>query len=188
MIFPVITIDSAAARRTIVSSTTLILRTDTVPKSMTLPPLQAQDLMTQNPKSIDEDATINESATALTDARISALPVTNHDGELVGVLSRADIVRLEGERGDFEMSTSNLGPGEVDAAEIQRGFHVDTTRRTPVKKIMPPSVYVVRPEANLVSVVDQMLKRHVHRLYVIDSKGKLIGVVSALDLLRALKR
>jgi CBS-domain-containing membrane protein len=57
-----------------------------------------------------------------------------------------------------------------------------------VKKIMTPVVYVVRPEANLASVVDQMLKRSVHRLYVIDSKAGLIGVVSALDLLRALKR
>lgn len=170
------------------SSTTLILRTDTVPKSMTLPPLRAQDLMTQNPKSIDEDATIKEAAAALTDARISAIPVTNDKGELVGVLSRADIVRFEGERGDFEMPTSNLSQGEIDAAETQRGSYVETTRRTPVKKIMTPSVYVVRPEANLVSVVDQMLKRRVHRLYVIDSKGGLIGVVSALDLLRSLKR
>ena len=170
------------------SSTILILRTDTVHKSMTLPPLRAQDLMTQDPKSIDEDATIRESAAALTDARISALPVTNKNGELVGVLSRADIVRHEGQRGDFEVPTSDLKPGEADAAEAQRGSHAESTRRTPVKKIMTPSVYVVRPEANLASVVDQMLKRRVHRLYVIDSKGGLIGVVSALDLLRSLER
>lgn len=170
------------------SSTTLILRTDTEPKSMTLPPLRARDLMTQNPQSIDEDATIRKAAAALTHARISALPVTNKSGELVGVLSRADIVRFEGERGDFEMPASDLRSGEVDAAETQRGFHGETTRHTPVKKIMTPSVYVVRPEANLASVVDQMLKRRVHRLYVIDSKGGLIGVVSALDLLRSLER
>ena len=170
------------------SSTTLILRTDTAPKSMTLPPLRAQDLMTKDPKSIDEDATIRESAAALTDARISALPVTNDKGELVGVVSRADLVRFEGERGDFEMPASRRSPGEVGAAEPPREPHVASTRLTPVKKIMTPSVYVVRPEANLVSVVDQMLKRRVHRLYVIDSKGGLIGVVSALDLLRALER
>jgi CBS domain-containing protein len=144
--------------------------------------------MTQNPKSIDEDATIKESAAVLTGARISALPVTNNNGELVGVLSRADLVRFEGERGGFEMPTSNLSPEEVDAAETRRGFHVETIDPTPVKKIMTPVVYAVRPEANLASVVDQMLKRSVHRLYVIDSKGGLIGVVSALDLLRSLKR
>jgi CBS domain-containing protein len=144
--------------------------------------------MTRNPKSIDEDATIRESAAALTNARISALPVTNENGELVGVVSRADIVRFEGQRGDFEAPTTNRRPGEVAAAETRGGVHAESTRRTPVKKIMTPSVYVVRPEANLASVVDQMLKRRVHRLYVIDSKGGLIGVVSALDLLRSLER
>jgi CBS domain-containing protein len=144
--------------------------------------------MTENPSTIDEDATIREAATALTDASISALPVTNKKGELVGVLSRTDIVRFEGQRGDLEIPASNERAGKADAAEPQSGIHAETTRRTPVKKIMTPSVYVVRPEANLASVVDQMLKRRVHRLYVIDDKGGLIGVISALDLLRFLER
>jgi CBS domain-containing protein len=144
--------------------------------------------MTQNPKCINEDATIRESAAALTDARVSALPVINNNGGLVGVLSRADLVRFAGELGDLKIPTSNLSPEEVDAAETRRGFHVETIDRTPVSKIMTPVVYVVRPEANLASVVDQMLKRRVHRLYVIDSKGGLVGVVSTLDLLRSLKR
>jgi CBS domain-containing protein len=144
--------------------------------------------MTEDPNTIDEDATIREAATALTDARISALPVINKNGELVGVLSRTDIVRFEGQRGGFEMPASGQRPEEAGAAEPPKEFRAESTRHTPVKKIMTPSVYVVRPEANLASVVDQMLKRRVHRLYVIDDKGGLIGVISALDLLRFLER
>src|SRR6478609_3726231 len=52
----------------------------------------AADLMTPNPQSIRQNATIKEAAAFLTDRRISAAPVIDDAGRAVGVLSRADIV------------------------------------------------------------------------------------------------
>jgi CBS domain-containing protein len=52
----------------------------------------AADLMTPNPISIGQNATIEEAAAFLTDQRISAAPVIDDAGRAVGVLSRPDIV------------------------------------------------------------------------------------------------
>src|SRR5690348_1875567 len=54
----------------------------------------ASSIMTENPVSIHEHATLQEAAEFLTKRRISAAPVINDAGRAVGVLSRTDIVRF----------------------------------------------------------------------------------------------
>ena len=54
----------------------------------------ARGLMTDNPVSINEHATLRETAAFLTRRSISAAPVINDAGRPVGVLSRTDIVRF----------------------------------------------------------------------------------------------
>ena len=59
---------------------------------LTLNAETAADLMTPNPLSIRQNATVKEAAAFLTDRGISAAPVIDNAGRAVGVLSRADIV------------------------------------------------------------------------------------------------
>ena len=61
-------------------------------RPLTLNAATAADLMTPNPLSIRQNATVKEAAAFLTDRRISAAPVIDEAGRAVGVLSRADIV------------------------------------------------------------------------------------------------
>ena len=49
---------------------------------------------------------------------------------------------------------------------------------------MTPVVFFVRPETRVGSVIDDLLTCAVHRLFVVDEHEVLIGVISALDLLR----
>jgi CBS domain-containing protein len=52
---------------------------------------------------------------------------------------------------------------------------------------MTPAVFSVRLTTPAAKVVEQMRELDVHRLYVVDEDGTLVGVVSAVDILRHLR-
>ncbi|HVK15229.1 MAG TPA: CBS domain-containing protein, partial [Gemmataceae bacterium] len=60
--------------------------------------------------------------------------------------------------------------------------------RTPVRGVMTPAVFCVRPDDSASKVVEKMIALNVRRLFVVDDEGVLVGVVSAFDVLRGLDR
>jgi CBS domain-containing protein len=151
-------------------------------------PLAATDLMTKNPVSIRETATLKEAVALLVDKGFSAAPVIDNAGRAVGVISQRDVLIHDREEVDYlepipaGFDTRNLAErlGERDAA----GFQVLRTDPTVVRDIMTPMVFSVAADCPAQQVVDQMLAMKFHRLFVIDDDGVLIGVISALDILR----
>jgi predicted transcriptional regulator len=51
---------------------------------------------------------------------------------------------------------------------------------------MTPRVFAVEAGSSFKNVVQEMLRRNVHNLFVVDEQGVLIGVITILDLLRHL--
>jgi CBS domain-containing protein len=125
---------------------------------------RAKEVMTPNPLSIGERATLREAALFLTSKDISAAPVINEAGRPVGVISLADIVRC------------------VHASEVS-----DTRLPLTVREVMTPVVYFVRPDTPVANVMEDLLDCAVHRLFVVDDDEVLIGVISTLDLLQHLR-
>ena len=150
----------------------------------------AADLMTENPLSVRQDAGIQEAVAFLTDKGFSAAPVIDAAGRPVGVLSRADVVVHDREKVEYlapapefyHRSDLTTPAGE----KLPKGFQVQKADRTQVKDIMTPAVFAISPEAPAKKVVDEMLAMKVHRLFVVDQNGVLVGVISALDVLRHL--
>jgi CBS domain-containing protein len=151
----------------------------------------ADDVMSPNPVSMREELTVHEAVVFLTERRISAAPVINAAGRPVGVVSEADILRHDREHTehlywlpqkqlDRELT---LGSGE----HLDKGsFEVELPDVTRVKDIMNPVVYSVRRTTPIFDVVDQLVKRHIHRLFVVDEDNSLVGVITTLDILRRL--
>ena len=54
----------------------------------------AEDIMTSPAITVSRDTTVMEIANILTEKNINRVPVTNREGHLVGIISRADIVRV----------------------------------------------------------------------------------------------
>jgi CBS domain-containing protein len=54
---------------------------------------RARDLMTDEPTTIDPDAEVREAARVIADSGHNRLPVVDRDGRLVGVVTRADVLR-----------------------------------------------------------------------------------------------
>jgi CBS domain-containing protein len=108
---------------------------------------------------------LNKAVVLLSDNHLSALPVVDRQGKLVGVFSTADLVTAESEAGD-EVTRESL------------------FERTPVRDVMTPYVLTVTPETDVKEAAQQMLYSNVHRLFV-TRNDRLVGVISTTDIARA---
>jgi CBS domain-containing protein len=147
--------------------------------------------MTPDPLSIRADATIREAVAFLTDKGFSAAPVIDGAGRPVGVLSRADIIVHDREKVEYlEPVPEYYDKGTVVAPtgeSLADGFQVEKADVERVGDIMTPVVFSVTPETPARRVVENMLALKVHRLFVVDKDGTLIGVISALDVLKHIR-
>src|SRR5262249_12091113 len=66
------------------------------------------------------------------------------------------------------------------------GFSIEIADSTRVRDIMTPAVFTVSAATPAVDVVKRMCELKVHQLFVVDEDNALIGVISALDIVRRL--
>jgi CBS domain-containing protein len=151
----------------------------------------AADLMTPNPISIRDTASVHEAIVCLTDRAITAVPVIDESGRAVGVISRSDLLIHERERSEMPVSpmASEIATAKhyEEKIELPNGFHEHAVDPTQVIDIMTPAVFCTHPEATVRMVVEQILGYKVHRLFVVNKGGTLIGTISAHDILSHLK-
>jgi CBS domain-containing protein len=149
----------------------------------------AAELMTEEVVSVAEAAPLREAIGLLVDRGFSGAPVVNEAGRPVGVVSRSDIIVHD--RNSFAYARpvpeyylrsdllSRVG-------EETGGFQVEAVDRTLVRDVMTPVIFAVRPDTPARSVIEKMLQLHVHRLFVTDPDGVLVGVIAMSDILRHL--
>lgn len=144
----------------------------------------AGELMTDNPLSIRDDATLHEAIAFLVDRGISGAPVIDEAGRPVGVLTQTDVLihdREEPRHLSAEVEYGSPLPRRLwDTFQIEQ---VDTTR---VRDLMTPAVFCVATDTSAAAVVEHMRELNVHRLFVTDHNGVLVGVITALDVVRRL--
>jgi len=151
----------------------------------------AAELMTANPVSVRENATLREALVLLIDKGFSAAPVIDNAGRPVGVLSRSDLLVHDRETAEhlrvepeFFHKEELKTPG---GQPLGRGFQVEKVDRTCVSDVMTPAVFSVGPDTPAAKVVHDLLSLNVHRLFVVDENGVLVGVISTIDVLRHLR-
>jgi CBS domain-containing protein len=136
-------------------------------RRLVLPEKKAAEMMTPSPVSIRESASVREAVELLTRREISGAPVIDEAGRPVGVVSRGDIL-------------------VHDREAVDEGDDGDEPGATRVGDIMTPVVFCVSPDAPASRVVREMVELKVHRLFVVDDLGTLVGVITVLDVLRHL--
>jgi CBS-domain-containing membrane protein len=150
----------------------------------------AADIMVANPISLRADANVHEALALLTDKGFSAAPVIDDAGRPIGVLSRSDLLVHDREKSDYVIPS----PGYFYEQELHTregkpmpGFQVENVDPTTVRDLMTPAVFAVGPATPAAKVVHDMIGLHVHRLFVVDEDGILIGVISTMDVLKHLR-
>jgi len=151
---------------------------------LTLRARTAADLMAPNPVSLRADATVAEALQFFTTKGITAAPVIDDAGHPIGVLSRSDLLVHQRE----------MTAHPPDHAGYYHDVNLKASTRTAadseqatVAELMTPAVFSVAPDTPARRVVEEMLALHVHRMFVVDDNGFLVGVVSAMDVLRHLE-
>jgi CBS domain-containing protein len=144
--------------------------------------MQAQDIMARDVLTVMPSTRINVALDLMLQRKISGLPVLNEDGKLVGILTEGDLLRRSEtgteDRHRSKLLTFLIGPGKEADEFVQAN-----SRK--VEDLMTPSVLSVSEGATLDEVVALMEKKRIRRVPVVR-KGKLVGIISRADLLRAL--
>ncbi|TFG50938.1 MAG: CBS domain-containing protein [Gemmatimonadales bacterium] len=128
--------------------------------------MRVSEVMRTDVRTVEADASVGETVTLLADEHISGVPVLDRHGKLVGVVSNSDILEALAEHNDPEARESIF-------------------ESTPVQDIMSTGPQVIGPQATVKEAAQRMLYLEVHRLFV-EEEGRLLGVVSTTDLVRAL--
>lgn len=142
----------------------------------------ARDIMHADPLSIRAEATLPEILAFFTQRNVSAAPVMNAAGRPIGVISRSDVLvhhSLADAGGRVEYFESPILDAKTDAPSAKKPPNA--------YDLMTPAVFAVGPDTPMAKVVADMVGLRVHRLFVVDDDGVLIGVISAMDVLRNLR-
>jgi CBS-domain-containing membrane protein len=142
----------------------------------------AADIMAESPISVSEDATVQEAITLLVEHGFGAAPVIDAAGRAVGVLSRSDLIAVTKD----SIYHHDLDTLANRADGPSKAYQIVNVNRTHVREIMTPTVFSVTPNTPAATVVRELLALAVHRLFVVDETGVLVGVISATDILRRL--
>lgn len=156
---------------------------------MELERLTAKDIMTKNVVTIHFETSLQEALETLSDERISGAPVVDETGKPVGVISLTDLVNYEVNKAPKGMSnyyTEADDPEDVQRVEEHAELE-DVLSTVPVSRAMTPVVVSVKPGAAVPEIAGIMARQRIHRVLVID-KGKIAGLVSSMDLLKALAK
>ena len=155
--------------------------------------LTAADLMTPNPVSIRGEASVVEANILLTDRAISGAAVIDESGRPIGVLSSTDLLVHDREKANCPSLRASDYSGQeladwVEMRGLSSDFQVVEVDRTTVSSVMTPVVFSVTPESTARKVMEELVSLQVHRLFVVDKGGVLVGVISALDVVKGLLR
>lgn len=147
------------------------------------PPISS--LMSDKVICVRPDTTLDTLALLFIERNISGAPVIDADGRPIGVVTKTDLLREHTEHGDTEVTAGRplrVGEYEVD---LGPGFHELRSCPKTVAEIMMPLTFCLRYSERLSTAAALMAHEGVHRIVVVsETGGEVVGVLSALDVLR----
>ncbi|MGW3085250.1 CBS domain-containing protein [Streptomyces sp. NPDC001108] len=145
---------------------------------MARPPFTVADVMSTKVVAVRPGADFKEIVTAMNRWKVTALPVIEGEGRVVGVVSEADLVLKE------ELHDRHLGFVE----QLRRPGAVAKAGSGRAQDLMTSPAVTVDPDSSLSRAARLMATRHVKRLPVVGPHGLIQGIVSRSDLLKVFLR
>jgi len=132
-----------------------------VVKGATLRTLRVREIMTREVFTVAASTSIDDAARSLSFHRVSGAPVLEH-GRIVGVVSKTDLV---------DPRRNPRGSGDSKVADVMT--HV---------------IFAVREGDPATMAVRLMANESIHRVIVVAEGGKIAGIVTSMDIVRAVAR
>jgi CBS domain-containing protein len=141
----------------------------------------ARDIMTTDPITVPGDTPVDKVAKLLLDNRISAVPVVDGDGRLVGIVSEGDLMRRpESGTEPHHSWWLRLITAPEDNVDEYLKVHGLTAA-----DVMTRKVVTITGDATTGDIAELLERRRIKRVPVVED-GTVVGIVSRADLLRAL--
>ncbi len=143
--------------------------------------MNASDIMTKTVITGRADTTVKNAAELMSLHHISAIPILDQNGNIIGIVSEGDLMRrVEGAKDQARSWWLSLFSASETGA---RGFVQERGRH--LKDIMTTQVTTVSPDTPVGEIAILLSKKHIKRVPVVQD-GQLVGIVSRANLLQAL--
>ena len=157
----------------------------------------------------DPEMSVYDLSKLLAQYDISGAPVVDLDGEVLGVVSMTDVIRLAADETDirvaprpFITAAANLADADGEEEDLVDYFqHANASwvgvgpasdwatesdlDRYDVRSIMTPANFHIHPDSNLRELAEFLLRGRIHRALVMED-DRLVGIVTTVDLLRTM--
>jgi CBS domain-containing protein len=140
-----------------------------------------KDVMSTQPVSVTKDSSFKELAAMLFEFGVSGFPVMDDDGKVIGVVSEADMLAKEALQ-DEDHGWRETVAAIVRCTERRKGAGVTAG------DLMTSPAVTVTAEDTVAHAAAVMYTRGLKRLPVIDAAGRLVGVISRVDVLAVFDR
>ncbi|NJK70407.1 MAG: CBS domain-containing protein [Microcoleus sp. CSU_2_2] len=148
-------------------------------------PKTVADLMTREPILARSEMSVKEAIKILADRRISGLPVVDEDDLLIGIISETDLMWQE---------TGATPPAYImvldsviyleNPSRYEQELHKALGQT--VGEVMSRDPISIAPEKSIQEAAKLLHDRNIHRLPVLDPAGKVIGILTRGDIVRAM--
>jgi CBS domain-containing protein len=144
--------------------------------------MKARDVLVSPVITMDQDASVRDAAALLVAKRISAVPIVDASGKLIGILTEGDLMRrieTETEHSYSWWLSFFLGDRAIAADYVK-------SHATKVKDVMTREVKTALPDAPLHEIADLFEENQIKRVPIVSEGGDLVGIVSRANILQAI--
>ncbi|MDD4028798.1 MAG: CBS domain-containing protein [Caldisericia bacterium] len=139
------------------------------------------DIMTKNLEKVYDDQCIDAVADILTKKGLNALPVVSHTEKLVGIITLGDLLLKATRTPLFDMWTTGIYDNTEDLLKEYKKIV-----GTDVKDVMSTHPFTIKSTELVSRAATIMYRRKVKQLPVLDDEGKLVGIITATDVVKLL--
>jgi len=151
---------------------------------------KAKEIMSAPAISVNENQTLQEVLELLAKHRFSGVPVVDAENKVIGVISDTDIIRYSHQINVIPLSNLSgwISPyADIsDLASIRKGYELLTKTKT--SQVMTKKVYTVNEDAEANEVAQLMNRRKINRVPVVNSEGKLVGIITRADMVQCMAK
>jgi CBS domain-containing protein len=141
-----------------------------------VPTATVGDVMTRDVLAVGPETPVRDLVPLLLERDLRAVPVVDTHKGLVGIITNGDLVARGGLSARLELLAA-LGHADAPAAKVEHST---------ASEIMTAPVISIGPDAPLRDAVHVMAEQRIKRLPVVDAAGRLVGILSRVDVLRTM--
>jgi CBS-domain-containing membrane protein len=143
--------------------------------------MKAEDVMVSTVITVGVNASIGEVAAILLNNHISAAPVVDEKGELVGIVSEGDLMRRA------EIGTTKRHSWWLELISNKRASATEyiKSHSRKVADVMTRDLITAKPDTPLGDIAGLLERNQIKRVPIVEG-GKLVGIVSRANILQAL--